>query len=274
MKENLPTIYPDLNDVLGLLADSAQAILGSQLLGLYLQGSFATGDGDEHSDVDFLAIIQHDLSEAEHGALQTMHRRIFALPIPWAQHLEGSYFPIHMLRRYDPERDRPFYIDNGSQELVRHHHDNTWVVRWTVRQHGVPLMGPPADELIDPIPPAALHREVVKTMRDWGEEITSGQYSIDNRWAQPFAALMYGRMHHTLATGQIHSKLAAVNWAQNNLDGRWANLLKRAWAERPFPGQKFHQPANPHERQETLEFIRQTLDNLQLSIPRKRESIF
>ena len=263
MKISKPTPYLDLNKVLRELANSVQAILGDNLIGLYLQGSFATGDFDEHSDVDFLAIIQQELSEAELAALQAMHKRIFALPIPWAQHLEGSYFPLEMLARYDPERDRPFYIDNGSQELVRHDHDNTWVVRWTVREHSIALLGPPPDEVIESIPPEALHREVVKTMQDWGEEIVSGKYSISNRWAQPFAALSYGRMLHTLTTGQIHSKLAAVQWAGTNLDGRWANLLKRAWAERPFPGQKAHQPADPHELQETLAFIHEAIDNLE-----------
>ncbi len=261
MKIDNPTAFPDLNRVLRELAASVQAILSGNLIGLYLQGSFATGDGDEHSDVDFLGVIKQDLTEAELAALQTMHQRIFALPIPWAQHLEGSYFPLEMLRRYEPERDRPFYIDNGSQELVRHDHDNTWVVRWTVREQGIPLLGPPPSEVIDPIPPEALHQEVVKTMRDWGDEIVSGKYSINNRWAQPFAALSYGRMLHTLATGQIHSKLAAVHWAKDHLDGRWSELLKRAWAERPFPSQKVHQPADSNELQETLDFIHFAIHN-------------
>lgn len=255
MKIDNPTAYPDLNHLLRELAASVQVILGNNLIGLYLQGSFATGDCDEHSDVDFLAIIQEELTEAELAQLQAMHKRIFALSISWAQHLEGSYFPLVMLRRYEPARDRPFYIDNGSQELVRHDHDNTWVVRWTVREQGIPLLGPPPSEVIAPIPPEALHQEVVKTIQDWGEEIIMETYSINNRWAQPFAALGYGRMLHTLATGQIHSKLAAVRWAEDHLDGRWAKLLKRAWAERPFPGQKIHQPADPHELQETLDFI-------------------
>ncbi len=256
MKMDNFTPYLDLNEVLRELFVSVQPILGDKLIGLYLQGSFATGDGDEHSDVDFLGIIQQELTKGEVAALQAMHQRIFTLPIPWAQHLEGSYFPIEMLKRYDPMVDRPFYLDNGSQVLVRSDHDNTWVVRWTVREHGIPLLGPPASELIDPIPPEALHREVVKTMQDWGEEIMSGHYSINNRWAQPFAALSYGRMLHTLATGQIHSKLAAVNWAETHLNNRWSTLLKRAWAERPFPGQKADQPADPNELQKTLAFIR------------------
>ncbi len=263
MKIDNPTPYPDLNKVLRELVTSVRAILGDTLIGLYLQGSFATGDCDEHSDVDFLAVIQQELSETELAALQAMHKRIFTIPIPWAQHLEGSYFPLEMLARYEPEQDRPFYIDNGSQELVRHDHDNTWVVRWTVREQGITLLGPPANEVIAPIPPEALHQEVIKTIQDWGAEIMSGKYSIDNRWAQPFAALSYGRMLHTLSTGQIHSKLAAAHWAEDNLDGRWADLLKRAWAERPFPGQKVHQPADPHELQETLDFIHFAIHNLE-----------
>ena len=250
-----PTLYPELNAILNELATAVQTILKENLVGLYLQGSFATGDFDEHSDVDFLAIIQHELTEVELAKLQAMHKRIFALPIPWAQHLEGSYLPLAMLNRYDPQQDRPFYIDNGSQVLVRSDHDNTWVVRWTVREHGIPLVGSPPTAVIPSIPPAALHNEVVKTMHDWGDEIISGRYSIDNRWAQPFAALSYGRMLHTLSTGQIHSKPAAVSWAETNLDGRWSRLLQRAWAERPFPGQKIHQLAEPNELQETLDFI-------------------
>jgi streptomycin 3"-adenylyltransferase len=255
MKTIHPTPYPELNQVLQALADSAGAILQDNLLGLYLHGSFATGDFDEHSDVDFLAIIEQDLIDTELAAVQKMHQRLFALPIPWAQHLEGSYFPQAMLKRYDPVADRPFYIDNSSETLVRHDHDNTWVVRWTVRAHGIPLLGPPAPELIDPIPAGALHEEIVKTMQDWGAEIVAGKYSLASRWAQPFAALSYGRMLHTLATGQIHSKLAAVAWAETHLDERWVGLLKRAWAERPFPGQKVHQTADPIEVDETIAFI-------------------
>ena len=260
MKTENPTPFEDLNNVLKELTKSVQAILGDNLVGLYLQGSFGMGDFDEHSDVDFLAIIQQEVTEAELAALQRMHQRIFANPTPWAQHLEGSYFPLEMLKRYDPVADQPFYIDNGSQKLVRSDHDNSWVVRWTTRQCGVALAGPSAKELIDPIPSAAMHNEVLKTMQDWGEEIVTGKYKIENRWAQPFAALSYGRMLHTLSTGQIHSKLAAVQWAKSNLADEWVGLLERAWVERPFPSQKVHQAADPDEVAQTINFIRHAIN--------------
>lgn len=51
-----PTPYPDLNGVLAELVESIECILADQLVGIYLQGSFAVGDFDEHSDVDFFVI--------------------------------------------------------------------------------------------------------------------------------------------------------------------------------------------------------------------------
>jgi predicted nucleotidyltransferase len=46
-----PTIYPELNRVLEDLVASARTILVENFCGAYLQGSFAVGDADVHSDV-------------------------------------------------------------------------------------------------------------------------------------------------------------------------------------------------------------------------------
>jgi hypothetical protein len=44
-----PTPFPDLNAVLAELAERAAAILGTDFVGAYLQGSFAVGDADRHT---------------------------------------------------------------------------------------------------------------------------------------------------------------------------------------------------------------------------------
>ena len=49
-----PTPYPELNSVLEDLVASVKATLGEAFVGAYLQGSFAVGDFDRHSDVDFI----------------------------------------------------------------------------------------------------------------------------------------------------------------------------------------------------------------------------
>src|SRR5258708_27697515 len=143
-----PTPYPELNAVLHDLVDSVQAILGNNFLGAYLQGSFAVGEFDQHSDCDFIVVINEELSEDQIQALQPMHKHIYHLKHSWAQHLEGSYFPKDSLRDHT-QRGKPlWYLDHGSQSLIQHEHDNTIVVRCVVREHGVTLAGPDPETLV------------------------------------------------------------------------------------------------------------------------------
>jgi len=85
-----PTPYPELNSVLRILVDSVQNILSTNFFGAYLQGSFAVGDFDIQSDVDFIIVITEALSKSQVDALQIMHERVYFLEYSWAQHLEGS----------------------------------------------------------------------------------------------------------------------------------------------------------------------------------------
>jgi predicted nucleotidyltransferase len=148
---NDPTAYPELNGVLHELVASVRTILGESFCGAYLQGSFALGDADVHSDVDFVIVTHEEVSAAQLAALQDMHSRIYALESPWAQHLEGSYIPRDSLRRLESPRRRYLYLDNGSRELVRDDHCNTRVVRWSLREHGIVLAGPDPKSLVDPV---------------------------------------------------------------------------------------------------------------------------
>ena len=259
MFDKQPTSDGELNIVLHEFVTSIQTILGDNFLAAYLQGSFAVGDWDIHSDVDFLVAIERDLSQTELAALQAMHARIYDLDSHWAQHLEGSYFPKKILRRYNRD-DHLFYLDNGSRELVPSNHCNELVVRWVVRECGITLAGVDAPELIDPVPADDLRQEVLTTMHDWANDIFTGRYAINNRWAQPFAVLSYCRMLQTLETGRVESKPAGAKWAQSTLDSRWIGLIERAWQERPNPSLKVRQQADPDDLKATLAFIKYALD--------------
>lgn len=137
----VPTPFAELNAVLDELVLGAEESLGSNFVGAYLQGSFAVGGADEHSDVDFIVVIERELSEAEQHALTALQQRLFALPSHWAQHLEGSYVPRDQLRRVDSGHRPCFYFDNGSIEPEWDNHDNTAVVRWSLRERGIVLAG-------------------------------------------------------------------------------------------------------------------------------------
>jgi hypothetical protein len=267
-----PTPYPALNGLLLELVSNAKAILGDKIAGAYLQGSLAIGDFDEHSDIDFLVVIEDQITESELSALQSLHARIHGLsgkyrpdcpvrkgtlaPNHWETSLEGSYFPRDLLNRLDAPGEKQWYLDNGSNILERSDHDNTLVVRWTLREHGITLFGPEPKSLITPIPVHALRCEVVATMHKIEAVISDPYYC--SAFGQPFAVLTFCRMLQTLDTGKIHSKLSGVLWGQEKLNRRWSGLIQRAWDTR---GQvHVSQPADPAAYQSTLEFIQYAIE--------------
>ncbi len=239
---------------------SARTALDSNFIGAYLQGSFAVGDFDRYSDVDFIIAIEEDLSGAELDSLQAMHESVYNLKSPWAQHLEGSYFPKDVLRDYAQSGTLLWYLDHGSRSLVRSDHCNTVVVRWTVREHGVALAGPKPETLVDPMPVRALHKDIMATIIDWGEQILADPQRINNRFYQSFAVLSYCRMFHDLQAGTVGSKRAGAEWAKATLDLRWAGLIDRAWDGRPNPALSGRQLADPSELEKTLEFIEYVIE--------------
>ena len=250
-----PTPYPDLNTVLRDLTESIQAILGSELVGVYLQGSFAGGDFDEHSDVDYIMVIERELTEAQVAGLQSMHARIYELDCAWAQHLEGSYFPKETLRLPPQPGETLWYLDNGARQLIRSVHCNTRVVRWQFRQHGIALFGPPPAALLDPIPEIDLRREILAVIHDWGGEILATPEHYNNRFYQGFIVLSFCRMLHSLHTGEIQSKRRGAEWAKATLDPTWRDLIDHTWATRPVPEVSVRTPADPADFQRTLAFV-------------------
>jgi len=267
MHTSFPTSYSELNAVLHEFVTSVQEILQENFVSACLQGSFAIGDWDDDSDVDFTIVTGQELSENELPALQAMHARIYHWESDWAKHLEGSYFPKKIIKSAEPAKKELWYLDNTHDTLILSDHDNTRVVRWVVREYGIPLAGLAPRELIDPVQADDLRCEISTTLQAWAEEIFTGKWGMNNRWAQPFAVISYCRMLHSLATGRIGSKRSGAQWAVNTLDPRWAGLIQRALAERPNPSLKVRQAADPGEVRSTLEFIRYALARAQAARP-------
>ncbi len=258
-----PTDYPELNDVLQELVAEVRTILGDNFCGAYLQGSFAIGDADEHSDVDFIVATNGEITGEQLAALQSMHKRLYALDSPWAQHLEGSYVPKHALRHVDPARSPYWYLDNGASELVRDNHCNTAVVRWSVREHGIVLDGPDPKSLVEPVSAAQLRTEARWVMDEfvaWAHESqerfkdTLGRGPDMSRWKQPYLVLSFCRLLHTLHAGVVASKRQAADWALHALDAEWASLIQKALDDRPDPWGRVHQPADPELAARTRDF--------------------
>jgi len=260
MNGKLPTPYPELNAVLKDLAESVQGILGNNFIGAYLQGSFAVGDFDAHSDVDFIIVTETEPSDGQVNALQPMHERIYNLDSYWAQHLEGSYFPKDVLRNHPKHGEKLWYLDNGSRSLIKADHCNTLIVRWVLRENGITLAGRPTESLIDPIPVGMLRKEILETITGWGMEIISNPEQYKNRFYQTYIVLSFCRMLHDLHTGYPGSKRAGAEWAKVNLDPSWNELIDRTWSGRPTPEISVRQPADPKDFESTMKFVQYIID--------------
>ena len=253
------TGFPALDALLAEFGRGIVAALGDNLLALYLQGSLAVGGFDIHSDVDFLGVVKTDLTSAEMAAVQALHQRLYEIPIEWAKHLEGSYFPLAVLRDHGALGVELPYLDNGSLELERSTHCNTLVVRRSTYEHGIPLVGPRPTDLMVPVSDAELKTEIRETMRKWGATLLETGEAFKNRWHLGFIVLSYCRMLQTLATGRIHSKKEAANWGLANLDAQWLPLIVHVWADRPDPWNKVLQEADPTFAAQGGPFLRYAL---------------
>jgi hypothetical protein len=270
MLNSNPTVYAELNAVLCELVTATQAILGDNFCGAYLQGSFAVGDADAYSDVDFVVVTQTSVNDDQVRALRSLHARFPTQAVDWARHLEGSYIPKASLRRPDPSRASYWYVDNGSPDLERSNHDNTAVVRWVLREYGIALDGPEPASLVDVVSADELRGEIRGTIRETAQELHASTDSLEEPWSawlQPHVVLSYCRMLHTLSTGRVGSKLAAGQWALGALDRRWAPLIQRALDDRPDPWLRVYRPADRDIIAETLEFVDYALKRVEPTPP-------
>ena len=225
----------DANATIQQILSGAQAVLGDNLAGMYLEGSLALGDFDPHrSDIDFVVVTTGELSTESIAALTSLHVRIAAGESKWATELEGSYIPQHALRRYNPACAHHPHIYHGTgpdeSRLIVMQHDSDWVVhRHILREHGVVLTGPHPHTLIDPITPGDLRQAVFKFAHNWGSSLLREPQYLQQDGYHAYIVVTLCRMLYTFEHGAIVSKPVAARWAQA-AHGRWSPLIQRALA--------------------------------------------
>jgi hypothetical protein len=78
------TPYPDANALFPVVLAALQEMLGPKLVGLSVFGSLVTGAYEPGiSDVDFVAALTDDLTEAEGARITRMHAEIVAAHPVW-----------------------------------------------------------------------------------------------------------------------------------------------------------------------------------------------
>ena len=226
-----PTRYAELNGVLHDLVTGAQQALGETFVGAYLQGSFALGAGDMHSDCDFLVVVSERPDAAREAALRELHRAIPRGDGHWCGHLEGSYAVADDLRTVAGLGAEWLYADHGSDELVWSDHCNQPWTRWILREHGVTLLGPCAVELVEVVPEEALRGAARAGLASLTDDVL-GWCPPEIAWCQRYLVVQASRSLYTACTAQVASKRDALRWAMMHADPRWRPLLQQALADR------------------------------------------
>lgn len=247
------TRFPELNDVLAGFVRDASAILGDQMIGAYLQGSFALGAGDEYSDCDFLIVLHGEPSPEQLGRLVLLHDALPQREGHWTRHLEGSYPVAHELRSPSSSGKEWWYVDHGSRAVQRSTHCNQAYVRWILRERGVTLAGPPPTELIDPLPPETMRAEMRQLIPSIVPDLLSWA-TLDIAWVQRYLVATTCRMLYTLKTAEVASKQQALEWAISEFDPEWELLLRHVIVDR---GRGFvaDEPPRPGAVERSLAFV-------------------
>ena len=226
-----PTRYAELNNVLDGLVTGARAALGESFVGAYLQGSFALGAGDLHSDCDFVVVVRTRPTAAQESDLRTLHRDLPRREGFWNRHLEGSYALPEDLRDV-AGLGRPWlYVDHGREEMEWSEHCNQPWTRWILREHGITLVGPCPVDLVGPVPDAVL-RDAARADLDTLVDDILGWCPPELAWCQRYLVVQACRSLYTVRTAEVASKRDAVRWAMVHADPRWRPLLRQVLDDR------------------------------------------
>lgn len=220
---NQPSLHA-ATEVLDALLEGTRSALGDNLVSVYLRGSLATGDFSATSDLDVLTVTERPINDVELAALVALHARLAALPSPYAHRFEVAYIDRTAVRRFTPGQRHPTLY--WGKELTRSEHDHNWILeRWTVREHGVPLLGPDPKALIDPISADELRIAVRGRLSDW---VLWADQPASPDWPIVYTVETMCRALYTLAHGELVSKARAVAWAVATLPQPWCATVDRS----------------------------------------------
>lgn len=197
-----------------------RAMLGDELVGVYLHGSLAMGCfNPAQSDLDLLVVVRAPMSLATKRSIADHLLRISRQPAP----IEVSFLALAML---SPWR-HPLPFDFHYSEMWRDAYERdlagegwrAWNARdqrdpdlaahiTVVRQRGIALYGPPAADLFPPVPEKDYIAAIIGDVAE----------ALDRIYADPVYAILNAcRTLAFLQTRRVFSKEEGGQWALDYL---------------------------------------------------------
>lgn len=243
------TPYPDINLILHTLTTGIQQILPQKLAGLYLYGSLVWGDFDEAiSDIDLLAAIHSELTDAELEALNRFHLHVVEHHPRWNDRLEIAYLSVKALQTFKTTSS-PIAVISPGEPFHFKTAGKDWLINWyMVREKGVALVGPAPQTLIPSITGEEFIHAVKEHVNWWEHHI----HEMRRRPQQAYAILTLCRALYACTSGEQASKRRAALWAQQMFP-EWSSFINEAlhWRESYRDEGVDHESTFP----ETLRFV-------------------
>ena len=219
------TAYADLDELVEELLGHWGRILGDNLAGAWIQGSFALGAGDLQSDCDWIVGLHQRPTAEQESALAAVHDEVPTRSGHWPHDIEGSYAPVEELATVDHLGAHWLFNNHGQRTLEWDDHCNRAYTRWILREHGITLTGPEPPSFMTPVPAEALREEAAAAIPTLLDDLATW-VDIDRvAWGQRYAVITACRMLYTRVTAEVASKTGALEWAQRTLDPAWRPLL-------------------------------------------------
>ncbi len=202
-------------------------MLGAEVLGAYLYGSAITGGLRPRSDLDVLVLTARPMATEEKRRLVV---GLLALSGRGPRLLEVTVVARPDVKpwRYPPRFDLQFgewhraALERGDDEsLAATDNPDVALLLTMVLRASRPLLGPPASELLDPVPSEDLTRAMLHGV----DEVMPGLVDDTRN-----SVLTLARIWLTVETGEIGSKDCSADWALERLPPEHREVLARARA--------------------------------------------
>ena len=236
--------------LVALAADDFKRILGDNLVGVYAHGSLAFGCCQRNvSDVDFLAVVNHEMEPAEKEALirilaglerEAPERgfemsvlryetcRNFVHPAPYELHYSEKY-------RAEAARDLTGFcgrMHGTDKDLAAH--------MMVAGRFGITVYGPPAAEVFAPVPEKDYIDSLLYDLDSALEDVYEVPVSV---------ILNFCRVLAYCEEGLILSKPQGGRWALGHAEAKYLPLIHAALSCR-YAGEEMEAP------DEVLDFCR------------------
>ncbi len=217
-------------EVLDRLAGDVCDVLGPELLGLYVHGSWVEGDfSAARSDLDLLAVLALDPDDARATRLRMVHDAIEHDFPEWAGRIEVEYVSQGALADHH-DNDRVLARISPGEPLhlvpVSGHYLPNW---YSARTAGQVLIGPEPGAVMPEITVAEVIAVIGEHARRWPDWVRDA----DSPGAQAYAVLTSCRMLALIGDGQRLSKRRAAAVAARALPdhARLIDWACRWWYE-------------------------------------------